>query len=406
MLCTATFNQLYISFFRPCCVYGPHSTSCTFVQSMLCVWSPLDQLCISLFHPCCLYGPHSTRHTFLSSIYAVCTVPIQPAGPFPSPTLPSILFTAPFNQLHLSLFHPCCVCSPHLTNCTFLSPIHVCMAAIQPALHFSLPSMLCVWPLFNQPYFSLFHPCFVFGPLSNSSTFLSSIHVSCMAHIQIAVPFSLPSCCAYGPHSTSSTFLSSIHAVYMVPIQTAVPFSLPSMFCVWPTFNQLYLSLSHPCFVRMAPFNQQYLSSIHVVCIAPIQTSRTFLSSIHVFCIAPIEPAVPSCLPSMLCIWSLFKQPYLSFFYRCFVYGPHSTSCTFLSSIYVLCTVIIQPAVPSSLPSMLCVRTHSHSRTFLSPIHLYMAAIQAAVPFSFPPILCVFPPFNQPYLSLFHPVFA
>ena len=127
----------------------PHSTNCSFLSSVHVVCMVPIRPAAPLFNPCSLYGPHSTSHTFLSSIYAVCTVHILPAGPLPSPTLPSMLCTAPFNQLHLSLFHPCFVRGPHSTSCTFLSPFHVSMAAIQPALHFSLPSMFCFWSPFK-----------------------------------------------------------------------------------------------------------------------------------------------------------------------------------------------------------------------------------------------------------------
>ena len=84
-------------------------------------------------------------------------------------------------------------------------------------------------------------------------------------------------------------------------------------------------------------------------------TSRTRFSSIHVVCMAPIQPAVPSSLPFMLCVWPPFNQPHLPLFHPCCVYGPHSTSRAFLSSIHVVCMAPIQLAVPSSLSSMLCV---------------------------------------------------
>ena len=92
-------------------------------------------------------------------------------------------------------------------------------------------------------------------------------------------------------------------------------------------------------------------SSIHSV-YGPHSTSRAFLSFIHVVCMAPIQPAVPSSLPSMLCVWPPFNQPCLPFFHLCYVYGPHSTSRAFLSFIHVVCMAPIQLAAPSSLSSM------------------------------------------------------
>ena len=225
-------------------------------------------------------------------------------------------------------------------------------------MHFSLPSllcvlpainqlyMLCVWPPFNLLHLSLFNPYCVYGPHS----------------------FFHP-CCVYGQ------------------IQPAAHLSLPSMLCVLPAFSQSYLSLLHPCFVYW-----------------PHSTSRAFLSFIHVVCMAPIQPAVPSSLSYMLCVWPPFNQPCLPLFHPCCVYGPHSTSRAFLSFIHVVCMAPIQLAVPSSLSYMLCVwppfnqpclplfhpccvyGPHSTSRAFLSFIHVVCMA-----------------PFNQTYLSLFHP---
>ena len=127
----------------------------------------------------------------------LCALPNQPAAPFPLPTM-----------LCVQLYS---------TSRTLLSSNHVvCMVPIQLVAPFSLPSM-CVWPPFNQLYLSLFHPCHVYGPHSTSRTFLFSINVVCMAPIQLAVPSSLPSMFVYGHHPTSCTFLSSIHDVCNAP---------------------------------------------------------------------------------------------------------------------------------------------------------------------------------------------
>ena len=317
----------------------PNSTSHTFLSSIhvvcmvliqsavpfclpsMCVWSPLIQLYLSILHPCCVYSPHSTSHTFLSSIHVV--------------------YTAPFNQPHICLFNPCVVtiqqalqpvCGHHSTSCTFLPPIHLCMAPIQPALLFSLPSVLCIRPPFNQQYLSLFHPCFVYGPHSTSHAFLSFIHVLCIDPIQPAIHSSLPSMLCVRTHSTSRTFLFPIQ-VCMAAIQPAVPFSLPSMLCV-----------------------------------CPHSTDCTFLSSIHFLCNAQFnKPYLP--LFHLCSVCGPLNQPYRSLFLPRCVHGPHSTSRTILSSIHAVCMAPFQPAVTFALPIMLCVRPPSTSRTSRSFIH-------------------------------------
>ena len=274
------------------------------------------------------------------------------------------------NQLYHSLFQPCCVYSP-----------------IQPAIPFSLPSMLCVWFSFNKLYLSVSHPC-VYGRHSASCTFLYSIHVVCIASIQPAIPFSLPSMLCVQPHSTSHTFVSSTYVVCVVPIQQAVLFSLPSI-CVWPPFSQLYINLFHPCCVY-----------------GPHSNSRAFLSSIHVLCMAHIQPVVLFSPPSMFCALPQFNQPYLPPFHLCSVYGHHSTSLIFLSSIHAVCTDPFNQLY-LSLSHPCVYGRHSTSCAFLSSIYVVcMVSIQPAVPFSFPPVLCVWPSFNQLFLSLLHPIFV
>ena len=365
------FNQPYRSLVQPCCVYGPIQPAapfsfihavCTapfnqlhlFLPSMLCVRSHSTS-CTFFFHPCCVYGPIQPAAPF-SSIHAVCTAPFNQLHHF----LPSMLCVRSHSTSCTFFFHPCCVYGPRLTSRTFLSAIHlVCTALNQPVVP-SLFHPCCVYvPI--QPSVPFFHPCCVYGPHSSSRTFISSIHVLCVAPVQPAATFSLPSMLCLLPQSTSRTLPSSKHVV-CGPIQPAAPFSLRSMLRVGFPFNQPHLPLFHLCSgcgpIRAAvPFSLQSMlcalpnhSAIPLplptmLCVQLYSTSRTLLSSSHVVCMVHIQPVAPFSFPSM-CVWPPFNQLYLSLFHPCHVYGPHSTSRTFLFSINIVCMAPIQPAVP------------------------------------------------------------